>query len=256
MKSPYRLTVATAVHKGDRNYQQDRVAVLQHPYEKRCVLVVVADGMGGTSGGAIASGQVVQSAEDLLEQFDVEHGDPVHLMQQVLVDAHSVIRILKISSEHNPYSTMAAYVFMPDGRSYWIHSGDSRIYHFRRGHLLRRTRDHSYVQHLMDTGEITEREAINHPKSNVLASCLGVDARPLFDQTSVEPLKDGDVLLSCTDGLWGYCNEVEMAKIVEALSPTEACDRLLGLARERAEGRGDNVSMVILKTKIKRKGDD
>lgn len=248
----YRLTIATATHKGDREYQQDRIEVLQHPYDKNCLLVVVADGMGGTSGGAMASGQVIKSACDLLEQFDVQVDDPAKLMQQLLLDTHSVIRMLKVSSEHDPYSTIAAYLLMPDGRSHWVHSGDSRIYHFRKGHLIRRTRDHSVIQRMIDAGEITEKEAVNHPKSNLLAGCLGMQSDPPFEFAFADPLKKGDVIVSCTDGLWAYCNEIEIARVVYALTPKEACTQLLLRARERAAGRGDNLSLVILKAQSKR----
>lgn len=254
MPNTYRLTVATATHKGDRDYQQDRLEVLQHPYDKGCFLVVVADGMGGTSGGAMASGQAIQSAQDLLAQFDVAKDDPSAMLKQLIVDAHMVIRTLKVSSEHDPYSTIAASLFMPDGRCYWVHSGDTRLYHFRRGHMLRCTRDHSFVQGLIDAGEITEQEAIGHPKSNLLVGCLGQKKEPPFDQASLDTLKSGDVIVGCTDGLWAYCNETEIAKVVHALSPAEACAQLLDKARERAAGGGDNVSLVVLK--VRRKSDD
>ena len=75
----YRLNIATATHKGDREYQQDRVEVLQHPYNKQCLMVVVADGMGGRSGGAQASEQVVRSAREMMYLFDVEKDDPAAL---------------------------------------------------------------------------------------------------------------------------------------------------------------------------------
>lgn len=250
--STYRLIVATATHKGDRDYQQDRVEVIQHPYDKGCILVVLADGMGGTSGGAMASAQAVQSASDLLEQFDVAKDDPEAMLRKLVIDAHMVVRMLKVSSEHDPYSTLVASLFMPDGRCYWVHSGDSRLYHFRRGHMLRCTRDHSYVQRLIDSGEITEKEAINHPKSNLLAGCLGLGEEPPFAEASLDALKSGDVIVACTDGLWAYCNETEIAKTVYALAPAEACEQLLAKARERANGGGDNVSLAVLKVKRKK----
>lgn len=245
--SNYRLHIATATHKGDRDYQQDRVEVLQHPYNKKCLMVVVADGMGGLSGGAMASGQVIQTARDLLQLFEVDKDDPSAMLLQLVTDAHAVIRMLRVSSEHEPHSTLAAYLLLPSGACHWVHSGDSRIYRFRSGHLLLRTKDHSYVQALIDRGELTEEAAIHHPKSNLLTGCLGMDKQPPAQLTQMGKLHSGDVLLCCTDGLWGYFSEKELAKMVEALAPTEACQQLLAKARERAAGGGDNVSLAILK---------
>ena len=176
MSAPnYRLSVATAIHKGDREYQQDKVEVLQHPYNKHCIMVLVADGMGGRSGGAMASQQVIESAREQLRLIDVAKDDPIAMLRQVVSDAHTVIRLLKVSSELDPHSTIAAHVVLPNGACHWIHSGDSRIYHFRKGRLLSRTRDHSYVQELIDQGKLSPDQAVGHSQSNLLTSCLGMD---------------------------------------------------------------------------------
>ncbi len=148
----YRLNIATATHKGDREYQQDRVEVLRHPYDNQCLMVVLADGMGGRSGGAKASEQVISSAREMMHQFTVGKDDPAALMRQLVSDAHSIIRMIKVSSEHEPHTTIAAHLLLPSGASHWIHSGDSRIYHFHSGRLMARTRDHSFVQTLIDQG--------------------------------------------------------------------------------------------------------
>lgn len=243
----YRLHIATATHKGDREYQQDRVEVLQHPYNKQCLMVIVADGMGGRSGGAQASEQVIRSARQMMYQFDVEKDDPKAMMRQLVADAHSVIRMIKISSEHEPHTTIAAHLLLPSGSDHWIHSGDSRIYHFRNGRLISRTRDHSFVQGLIDKGEITEKEAVNHPRSNLLTGCLGMDINPPIALHTINQLEIGDVILSCSDGLWAYFSETELAKIVDSLTANEACRILTEHARERAKGRGDNISVAILK---------
>ncbi len=248
MNAPhYRLSAATASHKGDRAYQQDKVEVLQHPYEKNCLMVVVADGMGGRSGGAMAAQQVVTSARELLALFDVKKDDPQAMLRQLVQDAHAVIHMLKVSSELDPHSTVAAYVILPNGACHWIHSGDTRIYHFRDGRLLARTRDHSHVQELLNRGEINAKQAIGHRESNLITGCLGMDAEPPIELSSIAQLEVGDVLLSCTDGLWAYFPDSELAKLTAALTPVDACKQLLDEARTRAAGKGDNVSLAIVK---------
>ncbi|MDO4769759.1 MAG: protein phosphatase 2C domain-containing protein [Brachymonas sp.] len=247
----YRLSVATATHKGDRDFQQDKVEVLQHPYNKHCILVVVADGMGGRSGGAMAASQVMESARELLKQFDVEKDDPRAMLCQIVTDAHAVIHMLKVSSELDPHSTIAAHIIMPNGACHWIHCGDSRLYHFRKGRLVSRTRDHSYVQELIDQGKISEEQAAGHEQSNMITGCLGMDSDPPMVLDSIAQLQVGDVVLSCTDGLWPYFHDTELAKIAAALTPADACKQLLDLARLRAAGGGDNVSLAIVKISAK-----
>ena len=243
----YRLTASTGIHKGDRDYQQDQVTVLSHPRVKGCLLAVLADGMGGRSGGRKASDQVMMTARQLFERYDPATDDPQVMLKQLLSEAHTVIKLIAISSEQEPHSTIAAFLLNPAGDCYWIHAGDSRIYHFRGNQLVKRTLDHSYVQLLVDRGEITPEQAQNHPKSNILVSCLGSDNAPSISLHHIPQMNAGDILMACSDGVWHYFNEIELGNVLSTLAPREASEFLIEKARARARGTGDNLSMVVVK---------
>ncbi|RZI96486.1 MAG: serine/threonine-protein phosphatase [Variovorax sp.] len=248
MTRGFRLAAATGLHKGDRPYQQDQTLVMAHPRIPGCVLGLVADGMGGRSGGRKASDQVMMTARQLFTRYSPDHDEPVGMLRQLLDDAHTVIKLTALSSEQEPHSTLAAFLMNPQGECAWIHAGDSRIYHFHRGKLVRRTRDHSYVQVLIDRGELTEAEANVHPQSNILLGCLGMTATPPPVDTYVIPqLQRGDVLMACSDGLWHYFSPEEMGTVLAEKSPREASELLVAEARRRARGTGDNISLAVLK---------
>lgn len=247
MSNSYRLTAATGLHKGDRQYQQDQVAILQHPRNPDCVLAVVADGMGGRSGGRKAADQVMLTAKQLLERFDPQTDLPSALLQNIVKEAHLVIRLTAISAEQEPHSTIAAFLITPQGQCHSVHAGDSRFYHYQSGRLVFRTKDHSYVQSLVDSGDITEDEAVGHPNSNMLMGCLGSEIDPPAPIHSVKKLQPGDAFLACSDGLWAYFSPSEIGQTVELLTAKEAAMFLVGKARERAHGVGDNLSVVIFK---------
>lgn len=243
----YRLTASTGIHKGDRDYQQDQVTVLSHPRVKGCLLAVLADGMGGRSGGRKASDQVMMTARQLFERYDPATDDPQVMLKQLLNEAHTVIKLIAISSEQEPHSTIAAFLLNPAGDCYWIHAGDSRIYHFRGNQLVKRTLDHSYVQLLVDRGEITPEQARNHPKSNILVSCLGSDNAPSISLHHIPQMNAGDILMACSDGVWHYFNEIELGNVLSTPAPREASEFLIEKARARARGTGDNLSLVVVK---------
>lgn len=243
----YRLTGATGIHKGDRDYQQDQVSLLSHSRSKGCVLAVLADGMGGRSGGRKASDQVIMTARQLFDRFVPGVDEAVDALKQMVVEAHTVIRLTAISSEEEPHSTIAAYLIKPDGSCHWIHAGDSRIYHFHDKQLIKRTKDHSYVQTLVDRGELTAEQAQIHPQSNVLMGCLGSDQDPPIDTHFIPKLVAGDCLLACSDGLWHYFSDTELGSVLAALPPREASEFLIEKARSRARGSGDNLSLAIVK---------
>jgi len=247
MTKGYRLTASTGIHKGDREYQQDQIALIAHPRASGCVLGVVADGMGGRSGGRKASDQVMLTAKQLFERYSPITDDAATLLKQIVSESHIVIKLTAISAEQEPHSTVACFLINPNGECHWIHAGDSRIYHFHGPKLVRRTMDHSYVQTLVDRGELTDEEANVHPQSNILIGCLGAEEDPPQTLHFIPQLQPGDVLMACTDGLWHYFTNNELGSVLAALSPREASEFLIDKARQRARGGGDNLSLVIVK---------
>lgn len=247
MTSGYRIVASTGIDQGDREYQQDQLLLTAHPRVKGCVLGVVADGMGGRSGGRKASDQVLMTAQQLLERFDPATDNAAEFLERIAREAHIVIKLTAASAEQEPHSTIAAFVITPDGRCAVAHSGDSRIYHFRGSELVYRTRDHSYIQSLIDRGQLTEEEALNDPRSNLLLHCLGTENEPAVSVHDVGLLAPGDAVVACSDGVWHYYTTVELGRVVAQLSPRDACDFLIRKARQRAGGRGDNLSLIVVK---------
>ena len=247
MTRGFRLVAATGLHQGDRAYQQDQVLMLAHPRATGCVLGVVADGMGGRSGGRKASDQVMLTARQLFARFAPEHDDPAALLRQLLEDAHTVIKLTAVASEQEPHSTVAAFLVTPKGGCTWMHAGDSRLYHFRRGRMVQRTRDHSYVQALVERGELTEAQANAHPQANILVGCLGMTNAPPLALQTIGRLAPEDVLLACSDGLWHYFTPEELGAVLAECAPRTAVEWLVAETRARARGKGDNLSLAVLK---------
>jgi PPM family protein phosphatase len=243
----FRISAATGLHKGDRAYQQDQVEIFTHPRVAGCALAVVADGMGGKSGGRTAADQVVMTAKQVFDRFNPSIENPEAMLRQLVVEAHLMIKLTAITADEEPHSTIAAFMLLPNRTAYTVHAGDSRVYHFRGADMLRRTTDHSYVQRLIDEGKITEAQANAHPQSNLLTGCLGTQQDPPVEVMAIEHVAVGDALVACSDGLWHYLSPKELGAITNALSPREASEMLISKARQRARGTGDNLCMAIMR---------
>ena len=243
----YRVTASTGLHKGDRDYQQDQVNLFRHPRLPHCMLAVVADGMGGRSGGRKASDQVMMTAKQLFDRYAPDTDDGATLIQQIIEEAHTVIKLTAVSSEQEPHSTLAAFLINPEGDCHWGHAGDSRIYHYHGSKLVHRTLDHSYVQTLVNRGELTEEEANVHPQSNILMGCLGAEDAPPVVLHFIPKLQPNDVLMACSDGVWHYFSTPEIGSALAMLSPREATEFLIQKARSRARGGGDNLSLALVR---------
>jgi serine/threonine protein phosphatase PrpC len=243
----YRLLAATGMHRGDRAYQQDQVQIFGHARVAGCALAVLADGMGGKSGGRKAADQVILTAQQLFERYAPNRDDAQSLLKQIVMEAHLMIKLTAITSEEEPHSTAAAFLVGPSRACEVIHAGDSRVYHFRGAEMLSRTIDHSYVQRLVDEGTLAEADANAHAQSNLLTGCLGTQADPPLTVNRIEPLEFGDSLLACSDGLWHYFTPRELGAIVHALPPREASEMLIAKARQRARGTGDNASLALVR---------
>jgi len=243
---PLVIDACAAQHQGDRKEQQDRVAILPHARKKGVALVVVADGMGGHTGGSLAAEQVLHTARNNLENFSPADEPPRRLLESSMREAHTMIKASRFINEKDPHSTVVMLLMQP-GKVTWSHCGDSRLYCFRGNTLRQRTIDHSYVEHLLANGKINAAQAAVHPNRNVLLTSLGGQDEPVFDFAEVDDLAGGDAFVLCSDGLWAYFDDAEMARIVSENSARNACEILIDQARLRANGTGDNVSLAIIK---------
>jgi len=242
----FKINACVAENVGDRTEQQDRVALLTSPRNPGVLMAIVADGMGGRTGGRLAADQVIATAESLFRELSEADASPRELLEQIADEAHTVIRLSAISTEKEPHSTIVALLIKRD-HAIWAHAGDSRLYWFRGEKLLSRTEDHTFASQLRAEGRTAEAQVAQSRFKNVLVSALGIARQPKFVIDETTDLQVGDVFLLCSDGLWAYLDDEELGRHVSELSPRAASEQIIKLARERAKGRGDNLSAAIVK---------
>jgi serine/threonine protein phosphatase PrpC len=241
-----KFTVYQESRVGKRQNNEDRIA---YCYSREAVLLVVADGMGGHHHGEVAAQIAVQSLTSAFQRdAQPEIDDPFLFLQKGMTNAHHAI--LDYSQEHrlkdSPRTTCVACLIQ-DNIAYWAHAGDSRLYHMRDGKVLATTRDHSRVRLLMDEGLISEAQAATHPDRNKVYSCLGGENPPEIEFSRKTPLEVGDVLVLCTDGLWGPLPGDIMASSLKGANLIQAVPMLLNQAEIRSGPYGDNLSVVAVR---------
>ncbi|MEM1175507.1 MAG: protein phosphatase 2C domain-containing protein [Pseudomonadota bacterium] len=197
---------------GDRQDNQDRGAVI---VADDAALLVVFDGMGGHSDGALAAETCLKVLEKAFTSAPLPVFDPQGFLYSALALAHDTIvkLALNVEADYRPRAT-CALALVQEGGSFWAHVGDSRIYQLRAGRVVERSRDHSHVEVLIQEGAITEEEALDHPMRNYVECCLGGDP-PVPDMTitGFKPMDVGDVLLTCSDGLWAGITDDDIAAL-------------------------------------------
>lgn len=217
-------------------------------------LYTVSDGMGGHVAGELASQIVVQLLPALLRQRMNEAPAPAGQAERARVEwLKSALcslsgHVHRHAQKEPTLAGMGSTVVTAwiDGPAAVIgHLGDSRAYHYRNGRLEQLTHDHSVVQVLIDSGEITPEQALDHPASHCLTRNVGMAGEPLPEVRLIE-LRDEDVLLLCTDGLSGMVGDPSLAAILErASTPAAACEQLVDAAN--AAGGQDNITAVVLR---------
>jgi len=213
---------------GDRQDNQDRAAVV---VAEDAALMLVFDGMGGHSDGAMAAEVGLKVVQDMFTASSMPIFDPQGFLYTAMARAHDEVVLLgaDIAIDFRPRATCAVCLIQESG-SYWGHIGDSRIYHMRDGKLISRSRDHSHVEVLIQEGAITEEEALDHPMRNFVECCIGGDAPvPDMSITRMKPLQEGDVLLACSDGLWSGISDADMSEMATRQGMTLA-DNLKALS--------------------------
>ena len=239
VKRKGKYSVGNHTHKGMvRKVNQDSFRSVKTAWGD---LYVVADGMGGHKGGEIASKLTVTFLCDDFKNNRVEN--PTKFLTEKLVLADEVVR-KKADADNklNGMGTTVVAVIIKNNKAYYAHVGDSRIYLFRNKKGTQLTKDHSYVQQLVDQSLIKPEEAENHPQKNKILQAIGIgNVKPSSDTTG---LYKNDVLLLCSDGLSGEVNKEEMWSFIESSSPMESCKNLVNLANKR--GGPDNSTVIII----------
>lgn len=241
-----KFTIYQESRPGRRASNQDRIA---YCYSRDTLFMIVADGMGGHLHGEVAAQIAVQY---LTEAFQRESHrklqDPFLFLSGAIINAHYAI--LDYAADRflpeAPRTTIVACI-VQDSVAHWAHAGDSRLYVIRDGHVLARTRDHSRVQRMLDEGLISAEEAVNHPARNRVFSCLGGGRLPQVDYSRKTPLMAGDVVMLCTDGLWGPLSSDQITGALGGGDIMLEVPALMGQAETRGGPSADNLSLIAMR---------
>ena len=201
-------------------------------------LLAVADGMGGAKAGEVAAQIAVDSVAGLGGEAGADE------VRAAVEEANRAIRrMARDDADKSGMGTTMTAALLRDGRLDVVHVGDSRAYLWRGSTLSQITEDHSVVAELVRRGTITAEEAEHHPHRNVITRALGADAEVTADVMSAD-LREGDVVLVCSDGLSSYVPEPAIAgALAGAATLGEAARALVALANEA--GGADNVTVVL-----------
>jgi protein phosphatase len=208
-------------------------------------LAIVADGMGGAEGGQHASRLAVETVRDVYSAAD---GNPPQLaLMEAFAEANARVQQMaqRNPALHGMGTTLTACAIIHD-QLYFAHVGDSRLYLVRAGEARQLTHDHSLVARLVECGTIRAEDAATHPQKHVLTAAIGVtdEVHPDFSPEPVT-LRSSDVVLICTDGLWGQVTPYEIVQALSSQAVQEGCRVLVRLAKER--GGPDNITLQALR---------
>jgi serine/threonine protein phosphatase PrpC len=227
---------------GGRKEQQDCMEILRSDVDDSH-LIIVADGMGGHEGGALASRTVIETARKC---FNNDRGpDPQQFLNELCLESHHAISALGEDETRSPGST-CVFLYLNGQEAYWAHVGDSRLYHFQNGKLLYRTQDHSVVQLMMDRGDMRESDVADSGIQNQLYMCLGGTTVPEPDHDAYA-VEENELFMLCSDGFWAYIEPEEVAECMKGQPLEEgSAEHLVELAKERGGSDGDNISLALI----------
>ena len=217
------------------------------PEKEEPKLYILADGMGGYKGGEVASSLATDTVKRYIQDNFCKTPREKEAILKLINDAIQYANMVvyeksKEVKELEGMGTTLEVCLIYNSKAYIGHVGDSRIYRIRKGVIRKLTKDHSYVQQLVEDGKITREEANVHPKKNMLTKALGCTAYVEPD-IRVRNFELGDIFVICSDGLTNMVSEEKIFDIV-TLGPQKAVDKLIEEANQA--GGYDNITVVII----------
>ena len=239
-----RISAKTDVGKVRPNNQDSYAA---GEFQNGVTWVVVCDGMGGYRGGNIASSAAVKTISERITgsyRENMTSSSIKNLLVTSITNANfEIFDMAAANEELKGMGTTVVAALITKKAIYIAHAGDSRAYLVADGKLRQITKDHSVVQELVDSGEITREQAMDHPQKNLITRALGVEEIVKVDFT-VEDIKGDETLLICTDGLTNEVTEDEILRVLSEKPFEEVADTLVDMANEN--GGNDNITAVAI----------
>ena len=230
-----------------RKRESNQDVFYTHKFDDRIGFAIVCDGMGGQSGGNIASDMTCAIVSGKLLEENIETvapGEIKDIMIQALSEANiEVYKKSNLEPGCKGMGTTAILAVVADNVARIAHVGDSRLYLFTDLGLHQVTRDHSLVQELLEQGKISEEEVRHHPNKNMITRAIGVGITVDIDYLELL-LDSGSKLLLCTDGLTNMLTDTEIYSLLRESPAQEACHKLIAMANEA--GGADNITVAII----------
>jgi len=245
-----KIQFSGATDPGLQRKNNEDAFVAQYIWDRKHILCIAIDGVGGYEGGEEASKIAKMSIVDFLKKFP--NGERLNRLKEAVVEANN--KIVEERNNNPKFSQMscvlsACLVEEVKKQINMVHIGDTRVYQFHNGELTKLSHDHSYVGYREDINDLTEEEAMNHPKRNEISRMLGEKLHKIDDRDFIEaetfPLFSNSILLLCSDGLTDLVTKVE---IVEILSQENTIVKKIKLLIDLANKKGgkDNITVVLI----------
>lgn len=237
--------IARTSRLGNRAINQDRVAALER---ENTVLLLLGDGLGGKAGGEVAAQVMIDTIAQAFKNTRLPIRKPKEFLTEALHKAHFAVIDAgkKVTPPINP-GTTAVLCLIQNGSAWWAHVGDSRLYLFRGSVPIYRTRDHSFVEKLVEKGHLKNDERSNHPLRNYMTRCIGLsDSVPEVSVSNEVALHAGDVIMLCSDGMWEPIDEMQLGMKLLDGRLSDALDKLAHQAEETSYPSSDNISAVAI----------
>jgi serine/threonine protein phosphatase PrpC len=240
-----RFSIYQESKKGGRKVNQDRMGYL---YTRDSLMMMVADGMGGHARGEVAAQLTMQTVASVYQRLAKPLlADPAAFLEEAIQASHHELHRYRAeqSLPEAPRTTIVLCV-VQRGVAIWAHAGDSRLYLIRNGAIVERTLDHSRVHHLVASGLIRPEDAKDHPERNRIFNCLGAFVAPTVEISHPTALHGGDILLICSDGLWGTLSDRAIVGAFSDRTVMRAVPELVDAALEEGGPESDNCTALAM----------
>lgn len=217
-------------------------------YTRDSLMMMVADGMGGHARGEVAAQLTMQTVAAIYQRMAKPVlADPARFLEEAVQASHHELHRYRAEQglPEAPRTTIVLCV-VQRGVATWAHVGDSRLYLIRGGAIVDRTLDHSRVHHLVSAGLIRPEDAKDHPERNRIFNCLGAFVAPSVEVSHPTALHGGDILLLCSDGLWGNLNDRGIIDALSGRTVMRAVPEMVDAALELGGIDADNCTALAM----------